>query len=522
MATKNHFLLFSLIILLCSASLNAQNRLDSLKAVADEQFKVVNGESIERVEAFLQTTSLINRLSPTDALFYINGLEAKLNRINAKVGKGEVLLNKGNYYWSIGIYNIALKTYFEALRYFEKQNNTEQLIRILNNIGETYKKQQNYAKAQEFLQKALNLLGESGDEKFLLIKVNIAQLNLLNNELDSANKILSQILSLASIEKEITTKGFAYLYKGIVKKKTGQPDSAYYCLNKALEIWKETSLNRYIAETLSELAELEINSNNFTEAHSILKRAEQRAKLADALDVLMRIYKYQIELIESSRENDSLGYYYKKYVQVKDSIYNEASRKEINKLTVQYDLADKEKDYYKLALEQNILENANNRQQALLVLLGLILLIVTIFSFLQLRKRRQLAFAHSQLQRQKEEIERKQKQLSEKSLELAKLNQELYGLNRNLEEKVIERSEQLNIKNKQIAEFTFYNSHKLRAPVASILGLINVMELNKEGKVDEYLIDHLKTSAVELDEVIHKLKFLLDNELIEEIGKKEY
>jgi signal transduction histidine kinase len=137
----------------------------------------------------------------------------------------------------------------------------------------------------------------------------------------------------------------------------------------------------------------------------------------------------------------------------------------------------------------------------------------TIFIIVLWKQRNTLIKAQEQLRVQKANIEKQQEEISKKSLELAKLNKELYALNQTLENKIIERSNQLNFRNKQIADFTFFNSHKLRAPVASVLGLINVLELSKNGQLDHQILQYLKTSANELDLIIHNLKNILEVEI---------
>lgn len=523
MDVKAYYILYFWIILLLPYGLLSQKSNISIDsaALSNRLIEISAADSLEILDLLEETKSLY-RESPAEGILFLTRVELALEKNKENSFKGEILLIKGNFYWNIGIYNIALNNYFEALSYFERINNKQQVIKLLNNIGETYKKQKNYILAQQFLHTAIQKSKGLQRSEHLLIDVNMAQLHVLMQNNDSALAILLPIVHENRVT-ESTGNAIAYanLYLGIINKELKNYDSADYYLRESLNFWQAEKLHRNTAETLAELANLNIVQGNYYEAKKTLNLAEFNAKEAHAMDILMRVYQYQIALIENSRINDSLSYFYKKYVEVKDSIYNEESRKEINKLTIQYDLLEKEKDNYKLALDQEKLENENENQRALLIVLVFILILAIISVYLQIIKRQQLSKAHITLKNQKADIESKQRQLSQKSLDLANVNQELYNLNRTLEQKVIKRSEQLNIKNKQIAEYTFYNSHKLRAPVASILGLINVLELNKEGKIDLELIDHLKTCAVELDLVIHKLKILLDSELIDELSNEE-
>lgn len=83
--------------------------------------------------------------------------------------------------------------------------------------------------------------------------------------------------------------------------------------------------------------------------------------------------------------------------------------------------------------------------------------------------------------------------------------EEIKGINDNLELLVKERTEELEKKNIALEEYAFINAHKLRSPVASILGLIHLMqkvELNDEA---QKVLDHLKDSTEKLDSIVNSI-----------------
>src|SRR5690606_4605381 len=68
-------------------------------------------------------------------------------------------------------------------------------------------------------------------------------------------------------------------------------------------------------------------------------------------------------------------------------------------------------------------------------------------------------------------------------------------------------------RNKGLEEFGYVTSHKVRAPVASILGLINVMNnqnVNLENGQLKSFLDYLTTSANTLDQTLKDLTSILD------------
>lgn len=77
-------------------------------------------------------------------------------------------------------------------------------------------------------------------------------------------------------------------------------------------------------------------------------------------------------------------------------------------------------------------------------------------------------------------------------------------INGELEQRVKERTSELETQNKRLAEYAFINSHLLRAPLSRILGLINLAERDQSLKEAE-MIDLLKKSGDELDQIVRKI-----------------
>jgi signal transduction histidine kinase len=59
---------------------------------------------------------------------------------------------------------------------------------------------------------------------------------------------------------------------------------------------------------------------------------------------------------------------------------------------------------------------------------------------------------------------------------------------------------------KGIEKMIFMTSHKVRQPIANILGLSELLDLSKDSKIDiKQILDHIKTSAQALDELTKEL-----------------
>lgn len=89
--------------------------------------------------------------------------------------------------------------------------------------------------------------------------------------------------------------------------------------------------------------------------------------------------------------------------------------------------------------------------------------------------------------------------------------EEIKTINENLESLVRDRTQELERKNTALEEYAFINAHKLRAPVASILGLIpiiNSLPLTDEGKI---VVSHLNSSTEKLNAIVRSITEAIEN-----------
>jgi len=90
--------------------------------------------------------------------------------------------------------------------------------------------------------------------------------------------------------------------------------------------------------------------------------------------------------------------------------------------------------------------------------------------------------------------------------EILEQDELIKGINENLEMLVQVRTLDLEKKNKALEETAFINAHTLRSPVASILGLIFLLEKSDQNEEAKECIARLKASAEKLDATILAIK----------------
>ena len=120
-----------------------------------------------------------------------------------------------------------------------------------------------------------------------------------------------------------------------------------------------------------------------------------------------------------------------------------------------------------------------------------------------------IKFRERDLRSDKRRLEAK---VLERTLEIHNKNQEIRAqaeeintINQNLEVLVQERTKQLEKKNKALEEYAFITAHNLRAPLASILGLVNLTSKIKFSDEEKVILEHLQLSAEKLDTIVHSM-----------------
>lgn len=110
-----------------------------------------------------------------------------------------------------------------------------------------------------------------------------------------------------------------------------------------------------------------------------------------------------------------------------------------------------------------------------------------------------------------------QNQLIEANRLIEEQRKLLLNKNQSLESELIEKNNHLTeantelIKhNNELRQFSYTVSHNLRGPVASLLGLIELLDLRKLQQAEGQIIGHIKTSTTKLDQIIKDLNKIID------------
>jgi ligand-binding sensor domain-containing protein/signal transduction histidine kinase len=123
----------------------------------------------------------------------------------------------------------------------------------------------------------------------------------------------------------------------------------------------------------------------------------------------------------------------------------------------------------------------------------------------------ELAAQNEELVQSQEEASAQRDLLAQQNKVLTEAQRVIEQHNESLEAEVIKRTQELLEYNQQLEQFAFISAHNLRGPVARILGLGQLLDLEKNNTTQkEQIYPKLIRTTQELDEVVKDLNLILD------------
>ncbi len=423
--------------------------------------------------------------------------EAK--EINFVRGQARALVVMGGVNWGFGNYKEALTHYLEALTQYQILNDKKGQSDCLNNIGEVYKKLGEYSSALEFLQRARRLKEDiEGIGGPLLLYSNLGELYSLMGQLEKAET--HYMIAFEGAKRKNNDKVLSYASDGlgILFYKKGKYKTAIMYFQKAAKIREHNKDIRGSSYTFTNLGRTYTKLGLVDSAYYYLDKGFQRAKQASANDVRANIYRYKSVLDSLTGDFHKSYLNYRLYAELKDSLYNTDKAAQITKLQTDYEI--------------NILQRENEAKQLEVKQKNTVIIAVIMLLILTLALAN--AFYKQRLAQKKanELLLLKNSEIENKNLEIQSQSMELQSLNLNLEDKIKKRTSLLREQNRVLKEYAFVHAHELRAPLANIMGLVELLRHTELPNKESTMVQHLYTSSTELDQVIKKIAAMLEDE----------
>jgi diguanylate cyclase (GGDEF)-like protein len=290
------------------------------------------GDLEEALETFLSNYKLCNEISKPD--------------------RASVALNNAALVYNLlGDYGSALEHYTRALELCRTLNYREGIGRALKNIGATHFEMKHYHEALEYFHQALGFK-EVTDEpqlhSYTLVDLGRCHKALGNTE--SALTYVSRGLQLSEMIENRTGIADALDELGTLHLERGDLSNAQVCLDRALWLRRDMSEPQSQMTTQLHRSKLFIAQDKTELALGVLREALELAERIGSKKGLYQTHLALSETCEKLGDIPSAFQHHKRYVQLKDEVFNESSSRILQSLRVtkEVEKAEQEREIYRL------------------------------------------------------------------------------------------------------------------------------------------------------------------------------
>jgi signal transduction histidine kinase len=246
---------------------------------------------------------------------------------------------------------------------------------------------------------------------------------------------------------------------------------------QALELAEKYENLRYVGENNVYLAKVKIARQQYAEAIPFLQQAERIAQTEGYNELLIDVYRQYSILYTEWQNHEKASEYQRKYIQLKDSVYSEELIDRIAQIQTNY--AERENLAIIRAKEEVI-----RRQRMLNFSIGLIALLAASMLFIMFRSNLVIKKVNHALSQAKLELE---------------------ALNRDLDQKVKEKTASLEKLNQEMEHFIYKTSHDIRGPLATLKGITGVALMDVKDPEAVKYFNRLDVTATKLNRVLSRL-----------------
>jgi len=340
---------------------------------------------------------------------------------------------------------------------------------------------------------------------------------LANTELKQYDMALINYEKAEALSKKLNNEFWTGLINGnkaVVQKNIGNTDQALrslatdYTTSKKFKVWGSA------ARSALELSEIYSSQKKFKEAKQFLDSSRVLFNLeSDHLLVrrgLAAYWKTAARFKEASGDYRSAFQDLQRHIGLRDSLTSEMEAMNIAKVKATYDLDRKQSEIELLTKDNEIQKERIRSQNTIFIatLMGLILVIIlAVSSIYNFRKQKNISILVKQ---QHDEIEAKNMELEKQGMKLQENNQYIQSLNNQLEQKVAERTLQLERTNKELDIFLYRSSHDMRRPITTLLGLDQVARHVIRDDQVTLLFDKVSETAINMDAMLYKMQMMYE------------
>lgn len=386
--------------------------------------------------------------------------------------------NAGNIYQAMGEMDKALETLLSSLKLSDtliaaepkNASNIPTRIKILNNTAVVYQSLNEPEKADQLLLKALNLGRDLDDPRALLPTLN--NLGLIRIDQERYNEAIEYYMEALELGHQVSdSMGISGNYNnlGLIYEKLGNKRKALSYYLASLDITQRLGFSIGIANTCANAGRLYSEINIPDSAVYYVKKGIDDAIKSGNNTYLMKNYQTLSSIYEKTGALGKALDMHKKFMGVKDSIFDTEKNKQIEEMTARFETEKKEKENQ--LLRKNIEIQQRTTLLLIISLVAIILIALLLYYFYRLKNK---------ALKQQSKLNEKEQDLY--LLETARLEDQLFA------EHEINRlqNEKLQQKNRELSTRMLHNINKNDAMMSIMQQIQKVREDDRQDSGASY------------------------------------
>jgi tetratricopeptide (TPR) repeat protein len=415
----------------------------------------------------------------------------------AKLYASYTLTNQGEHYVrAFGLIN-------EFLTQYTLHTDSSSYAMAWNLLGEIYRFVKNNTKALESYRKAFAYATFNKEVAYPAPMINIGTMHKILGGYDSSIFYYRRALYFDSTRTGSLT---AYVTNRMAQ---------VFILQGKLDLAKaHAKISRDLYNNLNNGQGIVLSASTQSVIHFKEKALNESVRFGEeAVNTALQINYYPEEAQDACKQLaltfEQLGnlkqalFYRKVYAEIRDKVYSPDVNLEMFNEQLKLETVNRELER-KLITEKQLRSEHEAQEQRTLNLIVMAVLVLSIGVSIALFRK------NNTIQNLNQDLSEKNSEILAQAEELKATNDEIEAINENLENLVKERSQKVIEQNQKLTEYAFFNAHKVRGPLARILGLINIFELELKNASLLSYSEMLKKAGTDLDASIKEITTILE------------
>ncbi|MBW4889931.1 tetratricopeptide repeat protein [Mucilaginibacter sp. HMF5004] len=395
-----------------------------------------------------------NRLTnPKQTIIQARKALALAEKLEFSKGVAEANRELGIGYYYINQPDSAIQYYLTAKKFYDDTHDLKGQSRVLNNIGNLYR-ETDYDQAIVYFKEALNVAKALKDDDL----VATCYLNLGTAYLKKKSYTIALDDYKQSYDLFTKTKNDVLIIQclqnlGVIYYEKHELDTAKALLLQANQRAIERDLNSTVAGTNITLVRIFLAQGQFEQAKQYYNQGQTYVDILKT-DRMQHDYKFlRYEMLFKLKD-------YKGALENLRDIYKQDSTSYIQNESVRLTL--REAGYKQNEQDQKNLQIIAQQKysRTLFIASSIVAALLAVVIFLLVNNVNRKAKIN--------------KHLTELNEQISEQKENLNQINHHLEEIIDERTKDLQVKNKKLADYSLHLSHQIRGPIATLKGLLNL------------------------------------------------